>query len=110
ATLAEQLALLRARSGDVCELWLSGCAGWAARVLYRRAPDCHRTRYQLAGLLDVCAICAVQARCRRLVDGLVVCHRPELPTVPLRYRGCLAHLDDAGGVHPLDPLYLPDSW
>jgi hypothetical protein len=110
SSLVEQLALLKVRSGGLCELWLPGCISWGSRVLYRHPPDSRRVRYQLAGMVHACVTCAAQARWRRLVDGLAVCHRQELTAAPLCYRRYLAHLDDAGGVHPLGPLYLPDSW
>lgn len=106
----DSAAIVRERSGGICEIQLDGCTGRACEMSHRIARGmggCHGVAKRIsdrpADLMHSCS------SCHRLITerawevgaeekGLILRHGCDAAREPVLYRGELSYLDDAGGV------------
>jgi hypothetical protein len=109
-------ALIRARSGGMCEIGLLGCWGRASEKSHRitqksggRHGVAKERSDRPSNALDACHWCHLVITERPwLVDakgnGLVLVEHQEPTQEPVLYRGALSYLDDAGGLRAIEAV------
>jgi hypothetical protein len=109
-------AVVAERSGGRCEVRWAGCSTYATQKHHRitqkaggRHGAAQRRSDRPSNLLHVCGWCHhvityEPAWAKAFERGFALNERDEPTQLPVRYRGRLSYLDDAGGVHDYEEV------